>query len=421
MGPYKYKISSIAMFAVLSILLISIEPIEGMTCIAQGDVYSDQTLSQVLIDRGIPFKAVNQAISRISSVLDMGKIYPGDHFSIEYDSLENLLEFKVTRSRWEKYTVKRIGDTFQVAKDTIPLRKVIFSAQGVVENTLSESMFSKSIEMRAIYDFTDVLAYDIDFNTETRNGDRFKIVYEKLIFRDEIVGIGKILLAEYSKSYKERDKETKKLVGRVKTYTAIYYSDPTGTEGYYNLKGKSMKKSHLKCPLVFSRISSHFSFRRFHPILKKYRPHMGIDYAAPIGTPVSASGSGTVVYCGWKGGFGKFIHIKHPGKDNIETMYGHLSRFTRGIRKGVKVKRGQVIGYVGYTGLSTGPHLDYRVKVNGKFVNPEKYAFPTGPPVKKKYLEIFKKYADSIIKGVQIFVDANSNNSLKKDFSLEQG
>ncbi len=331
----------------------------------------------------------------------MRRIYPGDRYRLEYYPNGDARYFELIRSPWERYVVQRGGDSLVAVKDTIPLTRIIFVAQGVVENTLWESMRSLNIEPEAIMTFTDILAYDFDFVTDTRNGHRFKLAYEKVLFGDSVVAVGRVLLAQYITPQKE--------------YTAVWYVDPDGRSGYFDLRGKSMKKSLLKAPLTYRRISSHFSHRRFHPILKIYRPHLGVDYAAPTGTPVVASGNGVITYAGWNGGFGNFIRIKH--NNGIETTYGHLSRFAKGIRKGVKVKRGQVIGYVGATGLATGPHLDYRVKVKGKFVNPEKYAFPAEPPVPRKYRKQYRRYAASVLEGVNLLAGVSGDESSSESSS----
>ncbi len=367
-------------------------PAKGeFVCACCGIIQPNQPLFWALVDKGVPPAVVEAIRKPLERVLDMRKIFPGDRYSLEYDP-RGARFFELVRSPWERYIVRRLGDSLAAQKDTVPLVRTVFAAEGVVENTLWESMRKAGIEPEAIMRFTDILAYDFDFVTDTRNGHRFRILYEKLSFRDSTIGVGRILLAEY--------------ITPKRDYVAVWYRDPEGREGYFDLEGKSMKKALLKAPLSYTRISSHFSHRRFHPILKIYRPHLGVDYAAPVGTPVVASGDGVVVFAGWKGGFGKFIHIKHP--NGIETMYGHLSRFAKGIRRGVRVRRGQVIGYVGATGLATGPHLDYRVKVKGKFVNPEKYAFPAEPPVKRRYLESYRRYARSIADGARLLAKTAS-------------
>ncbi|MCK4649331.1 M23 family metallopeptidase, partial [bacterium] len=213
------------------------------------------------------------------------------------------------------------------------------------------------------------------FLTEPRPGDRFLLAWEKYVDDGKTVLDGRILTAQY--------------INRHRTHTAIYFEDPEGNRGYFTEEAKSLRKQFLRSPLSYRRISSYFSYRRFHPILKVYRPHPGIDYAAPIGTPVRSIGDGRVVYCGWKRGFGRFIKIKHPR--GYYTTYGHLRRYAKGIRTGIRVKQGQIIGYVGSSGLSTGPHLDFRMIKNGKYVNFLKLKLPAVKSVKKKYLEEFNR------------------------------
>ncbi|MDD5222632.1 MAG: peptidoglycan DD-metalloendopeptidase family protein [bacterium] len=178
------------------------------------------------------------------------------------------------------------------------------------------------------------------------------------------------------------------------TYTAIFFEDPKGRGDYYDQEGKSIRRAFLKSPVKFSRISSGFTHRRFHPVLKIFRPHLGVGYAAPRGTPIWAIGDGTIVARGWMGGAGKAVRIKHP--NGYITSYGHLSRFARGISPGVKVKQQQVIGYVGATGLATGPHLDFRVKKNGKFVNSLTIQGPRAQAVDRAYLPNFNLHRQKI-------------------------
>jgi murein DD-endopeptidase MepM/ murein hydrolase activator NlpD len=183
-------------------------------------------------------------------------------------------------------------------------------------------------------------------------------------------------------------------------HIAIGFEEPDGTMEYYDCDGNSVRRVFLKSPLNYRRISSYFTHRRFHPILKIYRPHYGVDYAAPIGTPVVAIGDGRVTHAGWNGGMGNFVEIRH---NNIYTScYGHLSRYGKGVRSGVRVTQGQVIGYVGSTGLSTGPHLDFRVKKYGSYVNPLTIDYPRGEPVGEERREAFFARRDLILKGLRL-------------------
>lgn len=206
-----------------------------------------------------------------------------------------------------------------------------------------------------------------------RNGDTFKVVVEELYRDNEFKRYGNIIAAEFVNN------------GRI--YRA-YRFEHNGKTGYYDDEGNALKRAFLKAPLSFRRISSGFSKGRFHPVLKRYRPHHGIDYAAPAGTPVSAVGDGTVAFSGYKGDYGKLVMIRHP--NGYKTYYGHLSRIGKGISPGVKVGQGEVIGYVGSTGLATGPHLHYEMRVNGAPFNPLRLKVSSGEPIPKGLMAEFE-------------------------------
>jgi murein DD-endopeptidase MepM/ murein hydrolase activator NlpD len=220
---------------------------------------------------------------------------------------------------------------------------------------------------------SDVYDCTIDF-FGLQSGDCFDVMYEELFSEGEYVGLGKIYYAEFTHA------------GKV--YNAIRFNAGENSSVFWNEKGESMKKAFLKAPLNFTRISSRFTYARKHPVLRIVRPHTGVDYAAPSGTPVVALGDGVVTHRGWAGGGGNTIKIKHPG--NYVTSYMHLKGYAKGIVKGSRVTRGQLIGYVGSTGLSTGPHLDFRVYKNGKPIDPLKMESPSVEPVSKEDMPAFQ-------------------------------
>jgi murein DD-endopeptidase MepM/ murein hydrolase activator NlpD len=232
-----------------------------------------------------------------------------------------------------------------------------------------------------VYIFAEIFAWEIDFSTETQNDDSFEILVEKEIVDSNSVDYPKVLYVCYQ--------------GYVGDYTGIYFDDPEGYDDFYNLNGQSLRKSMLKSPLRYSRISSYFSNRRFHPILRIWRPHHGLDYVAPIGTPVSSIGDGKVTYAGWKGGYGNLVEIKHP--NNYMTRYGHLSKIAPGIKAGKYVKMGDFIGNSGNTGLSTGPHLHFELHINNVPVDPLKINLPRAPSVKKEYKQLFENEKQKIL------------------------
>ncbi|HPQ40983.1 MAG TPA: peptidoglycan DD-metalloendopeptidase family protein, partial [bacterium] len=237
------------------------------------------------------------------------------------------------------------------------------------------------IPPEVILDMADVFGWQVDFTSGLRKGDQFDVFYSSKIVRDGGELAGDILAARF--------------INEGSAFYAFRYELPDGRIDYFDRDGNSMRRSFLKTPLRYRYISSGYSNSRYHPILKINRPHHGIDYAAPKGTPVSALGDGVVVYCGRKGGYGKYIQIKHG--DSYETCYGHLSGYGKGIRKGVKVSQGQVVGFVGSTGLSTGPHLDFRVKYRGQFINPNTVKSEPAEPVPELVRENYQAVCDAWI------------------------
>ena len=287
-----------------------------------------------------------------------------------------------------------LHNTYNVVKDSLcflvsmkyPYVDTVLSlVRGHINSTLYESMLASGETSNLVMRFADVFAWELDFFTETQNGDSFVIYVEKTFCDSVFVDYASIVFASYR--------------GEAGDFYGVYFRDPDGHEDYYNLEGQSLRKSLLKSPLRFSYISSYFSKRRYHPILKVWRPHHGLDYVAPIGTPISAIGDGKVVFKGWKDGYGNLVEIRH--KNNFRSRYGHLSKFAKGLYVGKHVKAGELIGYLGSTGLSTGPHLHYEIRLNGVPVNPLKVNIPRAPSVKEKYMAIFKQHADSLLQTIQ--------------------
>ena len=221
-----------------------------------------------------------------------------------------------------------------------------------------------------ILELAHIFGWDIDFALEIRKGDRFKLIWDEHWAQGRHVEDGPVLAAEFIKQ------------GR--TYQALRYIGKDGHADYYTPEGKPLRKQFLRTPVDFTRISSHFNPRRLHPVFKRVRPHRGVDYAAPTGTPVYAAGDGTVTHRGWKGGYGRVVFIRHGTR--YTTVYAHLSRYARGLRVGSKVTQGQIIGRVGRSGVATGPHLHYEFRIDGVHRNPVKVRFPSLNPL--RYAEI---------------------------------
>lgn len=247
-----------------------------------------------------------------------------------------------------------------------------------VGGTISDSLFAAvggvGEEDALAIILADIFACDIDFIRDIRQGDTFRVVFEKRLRDGRPDGYGKILAAEFTNDGQ--------------TYKAFRFQDGSKKPGFYDANGKSLRKAILRAPLPFSRVSSGFTMRRFHPIAKTWRSHPAIDYAAPTGTPIMAVGDATIVAIGRTGGNGNFIKLRHSG--GLETMYLHMSRFAKGMRGGKRVRQGEVIGYVGSTGLATGPHLCYRMTRNGAPVNPAKIPTTPGEPISRGNLAAFR-------------------------------
>ncbi|MGC9324061.1 MAG: peptidoglycan DD-metalloendopeptidase family protein [Desulfomonilia bacterium] len=265
-------------------------------------------------------------------------------------------------------------------------------AEGSIASSLYESAVKAGLSPEVVMELSDIFAWDINFFTDIRDGDTYTVLYETYFVEGSFKGYGRVVAARF--------------INQGREHLAVYYDNGNGTAGYYDEQGKPIRKLFLKAPLNYRRISSGFTYKRKHPVFHVVRPHLGVDYAAPTGTPIVALGSGKIIFKGWSNGFGHSIQIKHP--NGYVTYYGHLSRYARGIRKGKQVSQGDVIGYVGMTGVATGPHLDFRVKYNGKFINPLRLKPVTGPPLKGDSMEEFKAHA---LQRLSMLDDPSLNNT----------
>lgn len=294
---------------------------------------------------------------------------------------------------------------YTIATKELPWEIREHRAAGVINNSLYEAALKGGTDPQTILNLSDILAWDIDFASDIRKGDTFGVVHEKIYVEGKYLKTGRILGAE--------------MMNNGKRVTAIYFEDSEGGTGYYDENGRSLRRTLLRSPLRYRRISSYYSKGRYHPILKRYRPHHGIDYAAPTGTPVESAGSGRVTFAGWKRGYGNFITIKHD--NSFSTAYGHLSRIRKGVKKGARVTQAQVIGYVGSTGISTGPHLHYEVRRGKKLVNPLNVRPARNSTVPKADRERFAAVKDAMLVrlagdvAVVASVDAESKGTAGSD------
>lgn len=268
----------------------------------------------------------------------------------------------------------RNGDKFNVKKVSKLIEKELDSVHATIHSSLYLDGKSAGLSDKLIMEMANIFAWDIDFALNLREGDQFTVVYEKLLIDGKEFDTGDIIAAEFI--YQDR------------TYSAVRFEDHNGKADYYTPEGKSMRKAFLRTPVDFARISSYFNLKRKHPILNRIRAHKGVDYAAKTGTPVKSTGDGKIIFRGRKGGYGNVVIVQHGKK--YTTLYAHLSKFKKGQKTGSLVRQGQVIGFVGRTGLASGPHLHYEFRVNGTHRNPLTVKLPQSNPIKKSLLAEFK-------------------------------
>jgi murein DD-endopeptidase MepM/ murein hydrolase activator NlpD len=350
--------------------------------IIPGEVRNGQNLSMILSP-----DASGQMIDLIAkttkNVFDVRKIKPGQHYSRFFtkDTLRHLSYF-VYEINDTAFVVYDLRDTLRAQIGYKRTERVERTVTGVIRTSLYMTFLEQKLDLNLAYALSEVYAWTVDFYG-LQKGDRFKAIYEEVSVEGRTIRSDNVIAAIFEASGKQ-------------VYAFQFTQDSSAQ--YFDETGKSLRRSFLKAPLRFSRISSRFSRSRMHPILKIRRPHYGVDYSAPRGTPVVALGDGRVDAVTWKGGYGKFISIRHNSV--YTTAYAHLSGYAPGIRAGVHVQQGQVIGYVGSTGLSTGPHLDFRVYRNGAPADPLKIESPPTDPVRKElmpgYLIMVNKMKDRL-------------------------
>ncbi|AOS40861.1 peptidoglycan DD-metalloendopeptidase family protein [Pseudomonas brassicacearum] len=330
--------------------------------VAKGD-----TLSTLFEKVGLPSTSVHEILASDKQAKQFTQLQRGQKLEFELNPDGQLTNLHTKLSDLESITLTKNdkGYVFNrvTAKPTVRSAYV----HGVINSSLSQSAARAGLSHSLTMDMASVFGYDIDFAQDIRQGDEFDIIYEQKVVNGKSVGNGPILSARFT--------------NRGKTYTAVRYTNKQGNSSYYTADGNSMRKAFIRTPVDFARISSKFSAGRKHPILNKIRAHKGVDYAAPRGTPIKAAGDGKVLLAGRRGGYGNTVIIQHG--NTYRTLYGHMQGFAKGVKTGGTVKQGQVIGYIGTTGLSTGPHLHYEFQVNGVHVDPLGQKLPMADPIAK--------------------------------------
>lgn len=325
------------------------------------------------------------------NIKTMRRLVPGKTIHAQTTAAGELLALRYFPGGSEQLLVEKTDGTFKENKSPFNIETHIKMKSGVIRSSLFAATDGANVPDSVAIQIAEIFASDIDFHRDLRKEDRFKVVYELRYSNGEPTGAGRVLAVEF--------------INKGKTYQAVYFEANDKERGYYTPDGKNLRRAFLRSPLKFSRISSGFTRSRYHPVLKKWRAHKGVDYAARRGTPVRATANGTVAVSTRQRGYGKLIILKHRGR--YSTAYAHLSAFAKGLRKGKRVNQGDIIGYVGSTGLATGPHLHYEFRINGVQRNPLRVVMPAAIPLAAKNIPAFNKNTEPLMARLNMLRDTN--------------
>ncbi|HET7275163.1 MAG TPA: peptidoglycan DD-metalloendopeptidase family protein [Longimicrobiaceae bacterium] len=398
-----YRILALALFAVFGVSLVSQIALGGSSSggyaeapallpaayanpaevSVQDTLHAGETLSELLERSRLAEADARALLAELQEHQDPRRLHPGAVISYRRSFVDGAvrgLDLSLDADR--TLSIHREGSAWDGSVERVPVQADTAVLTGSVQSSLYAALLASdasgvpAAERERIADLLadKVFAWQIDFSRDLRKGDRFRILYERMVRPDGTARMGRVVAVQFSVNDRN--------------YEAYSFTAPDGSQDYYDQNGESLRRAFLRAPLEFRRISSSFSTGRFHPILKKTRAHHGIDYAANMGTPIRAVGDGTVVRAGRAGGYGNLIEIRHIR--GYSTRYAHMRGFAKGIRAGTRVKQGEIIGYVGSTGLSTGPHLHYEFRSRGTPINPNSIRDISGDPVPEKYRTAFR-------------------------------
>jgi murein DD-endopeptidase MepM/ murein hydrolase activator NlpD len=361
--------------------VVKVEPLALPTFVHRGVLSRGETLGQLAAKLGVPPAELPAWLSAVRRVLDTRSLPVGLVAEAVIDVHGSVTVLRVTPDWRATVVAKREDDGIRALRQARPVEREFIVVEGTVQSSLFDAFSTTGESESLALELADLFQWDIDFHREVREGDQFALLVERVRAAGQTVAYGPVLAASYT--------------NRGSRYTAVRYAFGGHHENYYDERGRPLRKQFLRAPLRFTRVTSRFSRSRMHPILGRRLPHWGVDYGAPVGTPVMATADGVVTFTGWHDGGGRMVQIRHAG--GFVTAYLHLSRFAAGIRRGVRVSQGQVIGFVGSSGLSTGPHLDYRVTQNGRHLNPLTVGKEPAPPLPKDQLPGFLAWASRVL------------------------
>jgi murein DD-endopeptidase MepM/ murein hydrolase activator NlpD len=355
----------------------------------EGELRRGETLAAALDRQDVPRPLVHDIATALRPVFDFRYSRAGDRYRLAQDADGRITDFDYRRSEWESFTLRRDGEKLVPARVAPEVHVERARLAGVVSTSLYDAVDALGESGELAHDFAQIFAWDIDFSRSVRPGDEFHMLYERRYVLGEegsrrYAGVGRILAARYARVMGDE-------------YSAVYFEHGEGRGGYYRADGSAVERQFLQAPLTYRRISSRYSTARVHPITGRRRPHLGIDYAASTGTAVWAVANGRVSFRGWLGGLGKTVKIRHD--NGYESWYGHLSRFPN-LKLGQHVRQKQVIGYVGSTGLSTGPHLHFTLVRHGRMVNPSTVQTAAAPPIPRQHMDQFAIARDGLLQAL---------------------
>lgn len=364
--------------------LAALTPIESWKT---HKIQSGENLSLIFAREGIDKQVLNQILNSSEAGEKLATVRSGKTMKFLFDNAGQLQKLSYQLNRLDSIEVTRDNKGFEARKHSRPVERRIAHAHAVIHSSLFADAKSAGLTDKTIMDIVNIFSWDIDFAKALNPGDEITVIYERLFIDGEFIASGNVLAVDF--------------INRGKSHTALRFEDENGSTAYYTPDGNSLRRAFLKTPVEFARISSHFNLHRRHPVLNRIRAHKGVDYAAATGTPVRTTGDGTVVFRGRKGGYGRVVIVQHGKK--YSTLYAHLSKFSSGASKGAQVSQGQTIGYVGKSGLATGPHLHYEFRIDGRHQNPLTVKLPNTLPLEADKLAEFKSSASILLGQLELY------------------
>ncbi len=349
-------------------------------------VQRGDTVAELLRRLNVEDSAASTWLRTAGEAESFRKLPVGREVQAEINAGGGLIALRYLGDNGTRTTIEKQGDGYTTRNLPAQLEKRLFVRTGEIKGSLYAATDAAGMPEAAANQLTEIFSGDIDFHHDLRKGDKFTVVYEMTYSDGALVNTGRIQAAEF--------------INQGQTYRAVHFQND-----YYTPQGKSVRKAFLRSPIEFSRVSSGFSNSRFHPVLNQWRAHKGVDFAAPIGTKVKATSDGVVSSIGRQNGYGNFITISHQGR--FTTVYGHLSRFAKGLQRGQRVAQGDVIGYVGMTGMTSGPHLHYEFRIDGQQRDPLRVALPDAQPVSAANMAAFRSAADNFVARLNLLRNTN--------------